>query len=101
MIASFCEGRVRFRLALVEDPACAALMRSALLGVEGVRNVTINSRTRGLLLEYDPASFPRSRLMRAMPILGRLESLEALPPAERVEALKDLLGAWRGLWASA
>ena len=76
MIESFVPGRVRLRSRLLKDPGTAEFLKRSLLEVRGVRSVSVNERTGGLLLEYDAVLFPLPVLMKAMPLFERLQALE-------------------------
>ena len=65
MIESFVPGRVRLRSRLLRDPETAGVLRRSLLDIRGVRSVSLNERTGGLLLEYDAGSLPLPVLMVA------------------------------------
>ena len=72
MIESFVPGRVRLRSRLLRDPETAGALRRSLLDIRGVRSVSLNERTGGLLLEYDAERLPLSLLSGALPLFERL-----------------------------
>lgn len=74
-IASFLDGRIRFRHAALHDPDVAARLHDYLTtSLPGVRSARVNSRTGSLLLEYDPEVLDRSTLLD---LAARAESLLA------------------------
>ncbi len=67
-IASFLDGRIRFRHAALHDPDVAARLHDYLTtSLPGVRSARVNSRTGSLLLEYDPEVLDRSTLLDLAP----------------------------------
>ncbi len=62
-ITSFFDGRIRFRHALLRDPATALRVRDFLMGLPGVRGVEMNSRTGSALFTYDPVILDRKTLL--------------------------------------
>jgi hypothetical protein len=91
MIESFVEGRVRLRSPLFADASIADVIASGLARVEGVRKAEVNSRTNGLLLEYDKTRLPLSMLILARDIFVRMSEAESLPPAEIRAAVTSLV----------
>lgn len=91
MIESFVPGRVRLRSRLLTMPELAELLRGSLLGIQGVKVVTVNVRTGGLLLEYEPDRLPLSLLAQALPVFQRLGELEGLAAGEIRSALETAL----------
>jgi hypothetical protein len=92
VIESFVEGRVRLRSAIFGAPEIAERLASELLKVDGVRRAEANPRTNGFLLEYDRTRFPMSLLMRASPLLSRMNGLAELPSEERPAAFEAIMG---------
>jgi hypothetical protein len=91
VIESFIEGRVRLRLSLLADTTLAERVTSELLKIRGVRKAEANLRTQGLLLEYDRTLLPMSLLMKAAPLLSRLDDLTKLPADKRLAAAVNLI----------
>ena len=91
MIESFIEGRVRLRSPLLGDKKLAALLSDYLIKIDGITKAGVNTRTRGLLLEYDRGRFPLERVKRIAPLLERIAEVEKLPAGEREAALLSLL----------
>lgn len=83
-IASFFDGRIRFRHAALRDPDIAARLHAYLTtSLPGVRKAEVNSRIGSLLLEYDPAVLDRAALLD---LAARAETLLAPLRADRGEA---------------
>lgn len=91
MIESFVPGRVRLRSSLLNKPGIAELLKHSLLQIRGVRSVTVNERTGGLLLEYDTERLPLSLLSGALPLFGRLKSLESIEAVAMLPAIETIL----------
>lgn len=77
-VASFFDGRIRFRHVALRDPDVAARLHEYLTtSLPGVRSAQVNSRTGSLLLEYDPEVLDRSTLLglasRAEELLAPLQ----------------------------
>ncbi len=98
MIESFVEGRIRLRSPLFNDKKTAETLCALLRDVEGVLALTFNPKTNGMLVEYDPKRIPLFRIMNALPLFKRLQSLEGLPVAKRGEPLNALLVELRALF---
>lgn len=98
MIESFVEGRIRLRSSLFDDKKTEEVLCALLRDVEGVFAVTFNPKTKGMLVEYDPKRIPLLRIMNALPLFKRLQSLEGLPVVERSEPLNALLVELRALF---
>lgn len=74
-VASFFDGRIRFRHAALRDPDVAARLHAYLTtSLPGVRKAEVNSRTGSLLLEYDPDLLDRATLLD---LAARAETLLA------------------------
>lgn len=72
-IVSFFDGRIRFRHAVLRNPALAAGLREYLTtSLPGVRSADVNPQTGSLLLEYDPDVLDRRTLLD---LAARAESL--------------------------
>ncbi|MDR1916883.1 MAG: hypothetical protein LBQ58_09950 [Synergistaceae bacterium] len=91
MIESFIEGRVRLRSPILADEEFASYLVSELMRIDGVLNAVANTRTSGLLLEYDKNLLPLSLLLRATPLFSRMNDLEKLPVNERISAAGDIM----------
>jgi hypothetical protein len=92
MIESFIEGRVRLRSPVLKDPAMSERLTAELLKIDGVLKAEANTRTHGLLLEYDKERLPLSLLKQIAPLLNRLNDLTRIPETERAAALEDIIG---------
>jgi hypothetical protein len=97
MIESFVEGRLRFRSPILADPDVAGLLTTGILKIDGVLKAEANSRTNGLLLEYDKTRLPLSVLMGAQNIFTRMGEVEKLPKGERYAAIEGLLEELSGI----
>ena len=62
-VRSFMDGRVRVRHPALRDGAIAAAARTALLGVDGVRDIELNLLSGSALILYDSARLPQDRLI--------------------------------------
>ena len=103
MIESYIEGRVRLRSPIFAETDIAESLKALLVSVAGVLRVDFNPRTQGMLLEYDPARVPQTMILKAAPLLERMDRLNALAHAERrsgaeglLRELKELLGGHPG-----
>ena len=63
MIVSHSPGRVRLRLSELKNKAIASLAASRLGDMPGITNVSANSATGSLLIEYDAKILPPEKLM--------------------------------------
>jgi hypothetical protein len=93
IIDSFVEGRVRLRSPLFADVIFAERLTAELLKIDEVLSVKVNRQTRGMLLEYDKTRLPMSALLRAAPLLSRLNELEDFEGASFSQFIDDLRGA--------
>lgn len=97
MIESFIDGRIRLRTPLFAEHDLAEAFAEMLRSVNGVTHVELNARTCGMLLEYDPKRIPMSLLMKAAPLLERVNRLAGLPHDERRQEMENLLQSLRAV----
>ena len=97
MIESFVDGRVRLRSPLFAETDIAEALVECLKTVAGVRKVDFNSRTGGMLLEYDPSRIPQALIVQAAPLLERMDQLQHVAQPQRREGAKGLLGELKNL----
>jgi hypothetical protein len=97
VIESFVEGRIRLRSPILADQGVARLLVAGILKIDGVLKAEANSRTSGLLLEYDKTRLPLSLLMGAQNIFTRMGEVEKLPQGERCAAIEGLLEELSGV----
>ena len=62
-VRSFMDGRVRVRHPALRDAAIAGKARSALLRVDGVRDIELNPLSGSALILYDSARLSQDRLI--------------------------------------
>lgn len=91
-VTSFMDGRVRLRHPALKNAAQAERVRPLLASMPGMRNVTVNSRTGSLLLEYDPARISREDLLS---LAGQWEAYAAQPDDARPKRGLDRAAAIR------
>ena len=97
MIESFVPGRVRLRSRLLTNPDTAGRLRGYLMDIRGVRAVSLNDQTGGLLLEYDTRELPLSLLSKALPLFERLQELEKEAPQQAVSAVESVFKELKSL----
>ena len=97
MIESFVEGRVRLRSPLFAENDISEALVACLAKVAGICRVDVNSRTCGVLLEYDPSRISKALILEAAPLFERMGRLENLSRQERRAGAELLLGELKSL----
>jgi copper chaperone CopZ len=90
-------GRVRIRAVWLKGNVGAAQdAKRRLAEITGVKAVTANASTGSLLVEYDPATVSRGKIIDALGAAGR--SVTAAKPAESTRSWVDELASSIGHW---
>mgnify|MGYP003261822130 CR=1 FL=1 len=101
-VTSFMDGRARLRHPALKNAEQGERVRSLLASMPGMLNVTVNSRTGSLLLEYDPARISREDLLS---LAGQWEAYVVQPdgdarPKRRLDRADAIRFANRGMLAT-
>lgn len=75
IISSFFEGRVRFKASLFKNQNICDEISKILNGTNGVENITVNTTTGSMLIEYNLVKIPLLKIKKAAPYFEKIKDI--------------------------
>lgn len=91
IITSFFEGRVRLKASIFNNNDISSQLTNVLLLNKAVENVSVNTITGSMLIEYNPVKIPLVKIKKAMPYFEKIKELYEIYGEESVEDILKII----------
>lgn len=91
IITSFFEGRVRLKASIFKNNDISSQLTNVLLLNKAVKNVSVNTITGSMLIEYNPVKISLVKIKKAMPYFEKIKELYEIYGEESVEDILKII----------